>query len=384
MSISGVILKWNILLFLLILSIGSLAQKTMHVRGQVSLVSSYAPDNELEGFIGARYIPEIDYGIQIDSVKGRSIDFEASANLSGSSLFSLFDDATSQGSLQPYRLWARYSSPQFELRAGLQKIDFGSASLLRPLQWFNQIDPRDPLQLTNGVYGILGRYYFLNNSNVWFWSLIGNTRTRGFDILETNKNIPEFGSRMQYPTKKGEIALSYHYRNAMVDVRLGFPTIDKIPEHRFSIDGKWDLAIGFWFEAAVVHKEVDLGTLTNQVFLNVGADYTFGIGNGLHVVLEHLTTGSDNSVLGFENKANVTGATISYPIGFFDNLSSVYLYNWTSKDIILNMIYNHEFEHISGYLMAFYNPTTAIGFQQNDLVNQFAGPGIRVMLVYNY
>merc|ERR1712127_1137306 len=103
---------------------------------------------------------------------------------------------------------------QFELRVGLQKIDFGSASLLRPIQWFNQIDPRDPLQLTNGVYGVLGRYYFLNNANIWLWTLYGNEKTRGFDALETNKKVPEFGGRIQYPTKKGEIALSYHHRSA--------------------------------------------------------------------------------------------------------------------------------------------------------------------------
>ena len=30
------------------------------------------------------------------------------------------------------------------------------------------IDPRDPLQLTNGVWGLLGRYYFMNNANLRF------------------------------------------------------------------------------------------------------------------------------------------------------------------------------------------------------------------------
>ena len=35
--------------------------------------------------------------------------------------------------------------------------------------------------------------------------------------------------------------------------------------------------------------------------------------------------------------------------------------------------------------MAFYNPDTPQqGIQQNELVNQFAGPGIRLMLVYNH
>lgn len=360
------------------------AQQKVVFEGQFSFISSYSPDNELEGFVGGRYIPEISYAINLDSAGTRMIDFEASANVWGSTLFSAFDDSFTDGQIQPYRLWARYTAKQFEIRVGLQKIDFGSAALLRPIQWFNQIDPRDPLQLTHGVYGALGRYYFLNNANIWLWALIGNERTRGFDIVQTNNKIPEFGGRYQHPLKKGEIALSYHFRNANSTQLIFLPQFEKIPEHRIALDGKWDLKLGVWFEAALIHKTKDLDIFTNQTLFNFGTDYTFGVGNGLNVIVEHLFTASDQTVLGFENTANITGATISYPIGFFDNLSSVYLYNWTSKDVILNFIYNHEFEHISGYFMAYYNPSSTIGFQQNELVNQFSGPGIRIMIVYNH
>ena len=68
--------------------------------------------------------------------------------------------------ISPYRIWVRYQIKNWEFRLGLQKIDFGSAQLLRPIQWFNQIDPRDPLGLTNGVNGLLVRRYFKNNSNL--------------------------------------------------------------------------------------------------------------------------------------------------------------------------------------------------------------------------
>lgn len=360
------------------------AQQKVEFEGQFSFVTSYSPDNEFEGFLGGRYIPQWSYSIPFDTTQTRMIDFEASANITGSTLFSLFDESSYDGNILPYRLWARYTTRQFEFRIGLQKIDFGVATLLRPIQWFNQIDPRDPLQLTNGVYGALGRYYFLNNANIWFWGLIGNDKTRGFDVIGTNKNVPEFGGRYQHPTKKGEIAISYHFRNANSSDLVFVSQFEKIPEHRIGIDGKWDLKIGVWFEAAVIHKTRDLGLLTNQAHFNIGTDYTFGIGNGLNVIIEHLTTTADKSLLGFENMANITGTTISYPIGFFDNLSSVFLYNWTSDDVILNMVYNHEFERFSSYLIAYYNPAGAIGFQQNELVNQFSGPGIRLMLVYNH
>jgi len=110
---------------------------------------------------------------------------------------------------KPYRFWARYSAKQVELRIGLQKINFGSASMLRPLMWFDQVDPRDPLMLTDGVWGILGRYYFLNNANIWLWGLYGNDNRKGWEIFNSQKTIPEFGGRLQIPVPKGESGFSF-------------------------------------------------------------------------------------------------------------------------------------------------------------------------------
>lgn len=377
--------KYTFLIVFLALSMSIFAQKKLEFDGQVSLISSFSPDNDLDWFVGGRYIPELSYKIPIDSFQ--SIDFEASANLSIRSLFHPFDTAQSDIDLNSYRLWTRYTSKQFEGRIGLQKIDFGSATLLRPMQWFNQIDPRDPLQLTNGVYAALGRYYFLNNANIWLWTLYGNEKTRGFDAVITNRKIPEIGGRVQYPVPKGEIAISYHHRSAnSMDLLTGFPEYqhEKIPENRIGIDGKWDLKVGLWLEAMHSHKSKNVGQFTNQTLLNVGTDYTFGIGNGLNVIAEHLLASFDETAFGFENTANFSALTASYPLGFFDTINTIFYYNWTAKNTTVFINYQHQFKHLTGYLMAYYNPATQQGIQQNDLVNNFSGPGIRLMLVYNH
>jgi hypothetical protein len=366
------------------ISFCSVGQQKVELEGQFILIGSYSPDNQLEGFLGSRCLPELSYLIPLDSAQTNFFDFEASANIYGNTSFSPFDTSSLDGNIQPYRIWARYHAKQFELRVGLQKIDFGSASLLRPIQWFNQIDPRDPLQLTNGVYGVLGRYYFLNNANIWLWTLYGNEKTRGFDAIGTNKKNPEFGGRIQYPTNKGEIAFSYHHRTANSTNVEFISQYEKIPEHRFGLDGKWDLEVGLWFESAFIYKTKDLGFLTHQALFNVGTDYTFGIGSGVNVLLEHLTIASDDRFLGMENTANITAATIAYPLGFFDNISGVFLYNWTAENFTFNINYIHQFEKVSVYVMAYYNPSTLSGIQQNDLVSQFSGPGIRVMIVYDH
>lgn len=343
--------------------------------GQLIGVGSFSPQNDLPVFFGARYLPEISFEHKLDS--SQKFDFEVSANISAFTLSNPRVENTIEGNVNPYRAWARYSGKQFELRAGLQKIDFGSATLLRPLQWFNEIDPRDPLQLTNGVYGLLSRYYFLNNANIWVWGLMGNQKTRGLDALETYPRVPEIGGRVQVPVPKGQIALSYHHRNALIDDI-------QIPENRIGLDGKWDLEIGLWSEISIVQKSQNIGLLTHQTLFNVGTDYTLGLGNRLNVMAEHLLYATSEKALGLDNSAQVTAVTASYPLSFFDSITAVATYVWSTKEPSFFINYEHQFPKISAYFMAFYNPETQVGIRQNDLVNNFAGPGIRVMAVYNH
>ncbi|MGB0895833.1 MAG: hypothetical protein ACPGU9_05705 [Flavobacteriaceae bacterium] len=375
-------MKQKLYIIIIILSINSSAQEKFNFKGQLSGITSYSPDNDLDLFLGGRYIPEVSYTIKLDSL--HRLDFNVAANMSASILFHPFEDSYSDASIDPYRAWTRYSGEQYEVRFGLQKIDFGSASILRPLQWFNQIDPRDPLQLTNGVYGVLGRYYFSNNANIWLWGLYGNKKVKGFEIIETEKHIPEFGGRVQLPIPKGEIALSYHHRTATSEGALIVPDYEKIPENRFGIDGKWDVEIGLWFEATQTIKNKDLGMLTNQSLLNVGADYTFGIGSGLNVTAEHLISSLNQKTFEFSNITNTTAVQANYPLGFFDILTAMYYYNWSSNNNTMFINYEHQFSKLSGYVILYYNPDTSQTIQDNELTNNFSGPGIRFMLVYNH
>ena len=254
-------------------------------KGQISLQSNVNFDNDYKYFLGGRYLPELEYSKEIDSVS--SITFLSSANFSRSKFFNPLGKNLNYEDYDFYRLWIRYINRNIEYRLGLQKIDFGSALLIRPLQWFNQIDPRDPLGLTNGVYGFLIRYYFKDNSNIWFWSLLGNNERRGLDFLNSNKNKPEFGARFQKIIPNGEIAISYHYRKTTFD-QLKLINPYKInPEQRIGLDAKWDLGIGLWFEASYIERMKKIGPYSNQGLFLVGSDYTFNIGNGLNLIGEH-------------------------------------------------------------------------------------------------
>lgn len=352
-------------------------------KGQLSAWTHYNPSNALDLYLGGRYIPELNYNI--DLPQNRLIDFEISANTYGSLGMNFSDSLKADGKIKPYRAWVRYSTSQLEIRAGLQKINFGSASILRPLMWFDQVDPRDPLQLTDGVWGILGRYYFLNNANIWLWGLYGNKDPKGWEVSPTNSKIPEFGGRFQTPVPRGELGLSYHFRVADTrELDSLVPAYAELPENRIGLDVKFDYVIGCWLEASYTRKSKDMGIFTNQEVINLGLDYTFGIGNGLYGIFEQLIYTADEKAFGFENTSTFSLLSLSYPIGLFDNLSAIVYYNWTDNSIYNFMNWQRDFNLFTLYVMAYWNPKDYYIPLQGEAENLYAGKGVQVMVVFNH
>ncbi|MCJ7582073.1 MAG: hypothetical protein MUP98_16295, partial [Candidatus Aminicenantes bacterium] len=154
---------------------------SINIKGLITGWLTANADSLSQPFFGLRYIPE--FSLEKEISEKYKIDFELSLNAYGTAHIRNLNDVSTNRDIDLYRMWGRFSSSRFEARIGLQKINFGSASLLRPLMWFDRIDPRDPLQLTNGVYGLLLRYYFLNNTNIWIWGLTGNEDLKGWEFM---------------------------------------------------------------------------------------------------------------------------------------------------------------------------------------------------------
>jgi len=373
----------NIVFLFLIITFSLKAQDSLRISGQFSSWANVNTGNDLPLWGGVRYIPQINYSPY--TAGRRLIDAELSANIFGSAGFHPFDTLSSSGKIKPYRAWVRYSSDQLEIRFGLQKLNFGSAAMLRPLMWFDQLDPRDPLQLTDGVWGLLARYYFMNNSNIWLWGLYGNKERRGWEAIPANSNIPEFGGRMQFPVPSGEIAFSYHHRVAdSRDMGNGILSYEKIPENKFGFDAKWDLLTGIWFEGSFTKKGIDLGWFTNQLTMNAGIDYTFALGSGLYVAYEHLLTTYDQKPFSFSNNTSFSLLTANYPLGLVDRLSTIIYYNWTGNNIYTFLNWQRQLDNIMFYIMMYWNPEQFMLPAQTATQNIFAGRGIQVMFVFNH
>ncbi|MFO7659652.1 MAG: hypothetical protein R6V77_01960, partial [Candidatus Cloacimonadaceae bacterium] len=261
-----------------------------------------------------------------------SPDFKMAGQAMGNVLFrQIFrsgeDDFMQRGKL--YRLWLKAGSPQLEARLGLQRLNFGSAQILRPLQWFDNLDPTDILERTEGVQAILVRKYFLNNANLWFWGIRGEGKTRGATLIATQEATPELGGRIQYPLAKGEAALTLNHR-----FKTQIMGMDTGSETRIGLDAKYDLEVGIWAEGYIsIPEDYEFYYLVGDEFhpqvlkskyqipFTVGLDYTIGVGNGIYTMAEAQLWSEAESSLNKLSKEYLTFAvTANYPLGLLDTV----------------------------------------------------------------
>ena len=381
----------------------------LRYRGQFSAWGGYASGSEWPVMVGARYLPQLNLEVPIKRLApggdsgggfwgGLRFDAEVSGNIYGSGEILPFSqgrevwDARWEGKVKLYRGWGRLSSDRAEVRVGLQKINFGSAMMLRPLMWFDSMDPRDPLQMTDGVWGAMGRYYFNNNANVWVWGLLGNSARRALDVVPSEGGVPEFGGRVQVPVGKGEVAFTFHRRKTDVsgfgyDVDLVHSTIDisKLYENKYGLDMRFDYEIGFWLEASWINRQGERNPLNesqlpiNQRMVTVGADYTFGLGNGLGVAVEHM----------WAEGANISALNVNYPVNMENSLSWMLYSVWGGGGVYNLLRWKRMLSFGDLYVTAFVNPENSAlhGFTFPGMgggVNPLSGKGVQIMLVINH
>ncbi len=270
-----------------------------------------------------------------------------------------------------YRGWLRYSGSQFEARVGLQKINFGHAQLLRSLKWFDTIDPRDPQEETGVVQAALFRYYFLNNTNIWFWSILAKNELKGLESFSSKKESFEFGGRIQYPFEFCEAALSYHHRELEIDETF---------ENRFGFDARWDFEIGLWIEAVAAKYSENDNTPNWEKFFSLGADYTIPLGNGIHILGEHFVySKSEDYLFKSSYKAESFAISLNYPIGLFDSIMAMIVYNWENETWSRFLSYQRKYNYLSIYLNLSWNPE-----KSNFDTEQISTDGKSVQMLIGY
>ena len=358
----------------------------VHFNGQLVGWTTAQFENPFMLQPGGRFVPTLTGKFELKS--SSYFDFEASLNMNGSITIEDMSKSTLTGDIKPYRVWARYATDKMEVRAGLQKINFGQAKMFRPLMWFDGMDVRDPLQLTDGVYGVLGKYFFENNANLWLWGLIGNENRKGWEMFGTEKWKPEVGGRIELPVLNGEMAMTTHYRKVYAINMLSSAWNDYrlLAENRIGLDGKWDLGVGLWFESSTTITEKNWIMVPRfQDMLNVGVDYTLPVGNGLGVTFEYLRYHAGDNFFTKGNTANLIGSMFSYPVTMMDNLSAMFFYIPNQSALYNYVTWNRNYDKWSIYAIGYWNPVnTQMLLFQTGSTNLFAGKGVQVMVSYNF
>jgi hypothetical protein len=395
-------------LFLILLSFSMLIAankglQSLRLKGTVTAYGSAFSNFQS----GGQFIPVIDGGFLPDSSRYIA-DFEFSADS-----YVRYDTVNQfTTGIRPYRAWIRLAGNQFELRLGLQKITFGKAQLLRALSWFDTLDPRDPLGLTEGVWAERFRYYIpRTNANIWIWAIQEELETTSFYLpCETDrfKLVGQYGGRVELPLFEGEIGLSFNYKTVSADTvsvaDLAGPGIEislydpLVNRYQYGVDGKWDRGIGVWFEGAYISERSDFilfaadAYMTTEIaMLTLGMDYTLNIGNGLMIIAEYmgdvirtevdLGSGMNYSL----NFLNFAGIMLNYPLGIFDSVGLMGFMDLDSKAIYSYLFWQRQYDNLtlrfSGALTNFDAGAELFPGQSGSIS---VGSMIQLMAIYDF
>jgi hypothetical protein len=333
-------------------------------------------EGKTEVTVGGLWLPELHMNA---GFQNKSCDFLAGGRFNGL----WYNREKTETTLEFYRFWGRFSGPFWDLRGGLQKIAFGPAQLFRPLMWFDELDPADPLGLTRGVRGMRGRLFFANNTNIWGWALYRNDRLKGREIYSTEDHTLEYGGRLQFPVSQGEWGISWHsripeYSTMKTETRTAVNTGDNQRETRLGFDAQWDLLAGIWFESVVIHAPGApvFSWIHDYV---VGVDYTFPLGNGLHVLSEFgMNALFDKDLNSLEN-SKMAGLMVNYPLDFFTALSGFFM--WFPDRDLMSLV--GSFEYTSGnitYYLQYIHTITSENIPVPDLPGISHGMQVKGMI----
>ncbi len=344
--------------------------------GRLAPWGRYTPDLPYNLWLGALYFPQLNY--QKDFSNQQHLNIGASAKLSG--MIGMIDSTTTDGDIVPYRVFVDYSTERLKLRAGLQNIRFGSAEMFRSVMWFDRTNPRDPLQMTDGVWGITGRCYFQGHINLWVWLLYGNKGPKGIDFFPTSQHVPEVGGRLQWVYPAANFAFSYHYHQLNTE---DYSLYTNIPEHRFGLDALFDWPVGMTVEATSIHFSQPLDEYTHQSLGTLGFFHTFGF--GMRANFEQFVSSLDEQTFAFNNTVTLSGLSLAYPVCKTDNLEFMFYYDWTHNRTYNYLQWKHQFRYFYVVGLAYWNPTV---YESNMIAaiatQQMLGRGIQLMLVWEH
>ena len=309
------------------------------------------------------YIPTLSLFRALDN--SRLLDIELSYRLDR--MYS--DDSLSNFTENFHRCWVRYSSNKLEARMGLQKIVFGPSLVLRPLSWFDNIDPRDPTGQTDGVEAFRLRWYPSNSLSLWSW------------VIMNVQDTLSYGGRGELSTSLGEWGFTFHQdpsKSLQLIGQLGHSISS--PHNRLAIDYRYDGSIGLWNESSLIQStNLELNMIT------IGADYTLPIANGILIMSEsmYISRKGTNST----SSQTFTALMASVPIGMGHHAMFISRLDWDENLNYNYLRWSSTYDHYSLNFILSVNPRREDYNRPAEFLPQTLaelGTGIQFMFIYNH
>lgn len=279
------------------------------------------------------YIPTLSAYYELS--RGKMVDLEWAYRFGRSYI----GDSLEEHYEKPYRGWLRYSTQRIEARLGLQKVSFGPARVLRPLAWFDTIDPEDPIAQTEGVEAFRLRFFPSNSLALWTW------------IMKDVSDTLSYGGRGELSTSLGEWGFTLHQDTDVSNTQVG-------------IDFRYDGFIGFWNESVMIKSDnIEIDMIT------VGADYTLPIASGVLIMTESMFISSKQNTT--TSDQTFTAFMASLPVGMFHNVMLISSLDWDENKTYNYLRWSSTYDNFSINCMASINP--------NEVGNSF-----QLMFIYNH
>ena len=235
-----------------------------------------------------------------------------------------------------YRLNLQYKQSFLNYRVGLQDIYFGVGRYLRPLQWFDTLDPINKRAATQGINGFVVKTSTTDSQEIVGWMLFGNNPVRPSDLSSTKKETIEIGGRFQRSIFNGELGFATHARQIELNG-------SRAAEYRIGSHYQSNTSIPIWVEQAYMSAA---SKTENQqyIMVMVGSQYMFNIdklGNAVTVLSE---IQYDNKPIASNPAKTLTGVLqLSYPLSLKDTISYVgYMSNQDQLED--SFVYSRKYE----------------------------------------
>lgn len=117
---------------------------SLKFKGQLSAYSHFNSGKEPPWWNGGRYIPQLNYTQRLSAEN--TFDVEASLNIYDNAALRTSDMTMfSNGAIKPYRVWARYSKSQFEIRSvRVENVAYAKRRIWIDTEKYVQIPVRPP------------------------------------------------------------------------------------------------------------------------------------------------------------------------------------------------------------------------------------------------